>query len=181
MIKSVCIFCGSSSGKREIYTQQASALGALLAQKQIKLIYGGASIGIMNSVAQAHQLAGGEVVGIMPQAIIDLEVANFDLTKFITTQDMHERKKLMHQMSDAFIALPGGMGTLDELCETITWAQLEYHHKPIFILNSDGYFDHFLAHIKQMNEQGFYSSDHLDLFTVVESVVELEELLDATL
>jgi uncharacterized protein (TIGR00730 family) len=179
VIKSVCIFCGSSIGKQSIYQQQAVELGQVLAKRKIKLIYGGASIGIMHAVAQAHLDEQGEVVGIMPQAIIDLEVANHNLENFITTKDMHERKMLMHKMSDAFIALPGGMGTLDELCETITWAQLEYHHKPVFILNSAGYYDHFLAHIRQMHQEGFFSKQHLDLFQVVTSVDELEELLDA--
>ena len=178
MLKSVCIFCGSSAGKNPSYTQSAKEVGTLLTKNNLRLIYGGASIGVMAAVAQTMLDGGGNVVGIMPQSIIDLEVAHTGLSEFIKTKDMHERKKLMHDMSDLFIALPGGMGTMDELCETITWAQLDFHKKPTVIFNHNGYYDHFIAHIKQMNKEGFYSDAHMKLFTVCSNLEDLESFLE---
>ncbi len=177
MLKSVCIFCGSSPGKNKQYVKVAKRLGAFMAQNDFRLIYGGASIGIMGAIAEKILQDSGEVVGIMPQSIIDLEVAHSGLSEFIKTESMHERKNLMHEMSDLFIALPGGMGTMDEICETITWAQLDFHQKPTIIFNFEGYYDHFIAHIHQMNKEGFYADEHLKLFKVCNSYEELEALL----
>lgn len=177
MLKSVCIFCGSSAGSNPLYAQSAKELGVFLAEHNFRLVYGGASIGVMGAVAQKMIDHKGTVVGIMPQSIIDLEVAHKGLSEFIKTDNMHERKQLMHDMSEIFIALPGGMGTMDELCETITWSQLDFHKKPTIIFNINGYYDHFVAHIRQMNREGFYSDEHMKLFTVCSTLKELENEL----
>lgn len=173
MSKSICVFCGSSTGLNSSYIEQAKEIGAHLGAAGHTLIYGGASIGIMGSVADAWMENKGKVVGIMPQSIVDLEVAHDGLHEFIKTSNMHERKQLMHDMSDLFIALPGGMGTMDELCETITWAQLQFHQKQVIIFNYNGYYDHFIAHVNKMNEEGFYSNDHMKLFIVCNTVEDI--------
>jgi uncharacterized protein (TIGR00730 family) len=175
MSKSICVFCGSSSGKNPDYIKQAKALGTALSSRGHQLIYGGASIGVMGALANSWIEGKGKVVGIMPQSIIDLEIAHNALHEFIRTENMHERKQLMHDMSDLFIALPGGMGTMDELCETITWAQLEFHKKKVVIFNYNNYYDHFIAHIRRMNQEGFYSDEHMRLFVVCDSVEQILE------
>ncbi len=172
-MKNICIFCGSAKGNNKIYVQAAKELARQLAEQRHRLIYGGASIGIMGELAEEWLAFGSEVVGIMPRDIIRLEVAHNGLSKFIETENMHERKMLMHKMSDLFIALPGGMGTLDELCEEITWAQLAFHQKKIIIANINGYYDHFIAHIHKMHQEGFYADKHLALFVECCSIDEV--------
>jgi uncharacterized protein (TIGR00730 family) len=132
----------------------------------------------MAAVANAWMEEQGSVVGIMPQSIIDLEVAHKGLDKFIKTDNMHERKQLMHDMSDIFIALPGGMGTMDELCETITWSQLDFHSKKTIIFNLNGFYDYFIAHINKMNSEGFFSDEHMKLFVVCNSHREVIEEIE---
>jgi uncharacterized protein (TIGR00730 family) len=163
-MKKICVFCGSSTGRKPLYVEQARALGADMAKKDIGLVYGGASIGVMGAIADSCLEAGGKVWGVIPKSIIDLEVGHQNLTGLEVVEDMHQRKARMYELSDAFFALPGGMGTLDELCEIITWAQLRYHSKPCYIINTDGFFDGLLQHFAFINKEGFLSDAHFKLF-----------------
>lgn len=158
MKKSICIFCGARDGINPYYKQQAMELGKILAQNDIRLIYGGASIGIMGAVAQGALDNGGEVIGIIPESILELEVAATNLSKMYVVKTMHERKQKMHELSDAFICLPGGMGTLDEFFETSTWKQLQYHNKPIGFLNTNRFYDPLFLNLHHMEREGFVSS-----------------------
>ncbi|MCX6597149.1 MAG: TIGR00730 family Rossman fold protein [Acidobacteria bacterium] len=141
----ICVFCGSSLGRRPEYAQAAAALGTLLAERGLALVYGGANVGLMGIVADACLAVGGEVIGVMPRLLVEKEVAHTGLSKLHVVESMHERKALMAELSDAFIAIPGGFGTLDELCEILTWAQLGLHHKPTGLLNVAGYFAGLIA------------------------------------
>ena len=158
--KRICVFCGSSSGRNPAYAGAAVSLGELLAERGITLVYGGASIGLMGVLADAVLAAGGQVVGVIPQAIEDREVAHRQLTELHVVESMHERKALMTDLAEAFIALPGGFGTLDELCEIVTWAQLGMHGKPIGLLNTDGYFDLLLAFFDRATSDRFVRPAH---------------------
>ena len=136
----VCVFCGSSPGATPVFAAQARRLGAAVAAQGLGLVYGGASVGLMGELADAALAAGAEVTGVIPQALVDMEVAHRGLTDLRIVASMHERKAVMADLADAFIALPGGLGTLDELAEILTWAQLGLHAKPIGLLDVDGYF-----------------------------------------
>ena len=171
-MKKICLFCGSSSGKNEAYTKGAFAFGEDLAKREIGLVYGGASIGVMGAAAEGALQNKGKVWGVIPQSIVDLEVGHQGLTELIIVGSMHERKQKMYDLSDAFVALPGGMGTLDEFCEIVTWAQLKYHEKPVYIVNQNGFFDGLLQHFRHMNQEGFFSDDHMRLFKEVDSTEE---------
>ncbi|HHO52130.1 MAG TPA: TIGR00730 family Rossman fold protein [Deltaproteobacteria bacterium] len=153
--RSICVYCGSRHGRDPAYTAAARRLGRHLAQHNIRLIYGGGSVGLMGEVATAVMEAGGEVVGVIPQKLVDLEVGKTDLTELVVVPDMHARKKQMADRSDGFVALPGGYGTLEELFEAITWTQLEYHRKPIGLLDVGGYYAPLIALLDHMVEQGF--------------------------
>ena len=141
----VCVFCGSSSGNRPAYASAACELGALLARRGIGLVYGGGNVGLMGIIADAALAAGGDVIGVMPQSLVEREVAHPGLTTLHVVRTMHERKQLMHDLSDAFIALPGGLGTLEEFFEVLTWGQLGMHAKPCGILDVEGYFEPMLV------------------------------------
>lgn len=140
-MKTICVYCGSSPGRLEAYAKAARALGASFVRNNIRLVYGGAKVGIMGIVADTVLDLGGEVVGVIPEALVAKEVAHHALTELHVTDSMHERKMLMAELSDGFIALPGGIGTLEELFEVWTWAQLGLHHKPCGLLNVEGYYD----------------------------------------
>ena len=144
-LRSICVFCGSSSGVRPEYTAAAADFGRLLGQRGIRLVYGAGNVGLMGVLADAALAAGGEVIGVIPQMLVDRELAHRKTDLRIVTS-MHERKSLMAELSQAFVALPGGLGTYEELCEVLTWAQLGIHHKPCGCLNVLGYFDP-LAHM----------------------------------
>jgi uncharacterized protein (TIGR00730 family) len=159
-MKSICVFCGSSMGTRPEYRQSARELGEILLKKNIQLVYGGANVGLMQILADTVLKGGGEVIGIMPQMLIDKEVAHTGLTKMITVVSMSERKSLMVEHSDGFIAMPGGYGTLDELAEVITYNQLRLTDKPIGILNIAGYFDPLLAFFDHITDEGFLRPEH---------------------
>ena len=174
-MKKICVFCGSSSGKSNRYTEEARELGKTLAKSNIGLVYGGASIGVMGAVADGCLDNGGQVWGVIPKSIIDLEVGHQNLTNLEVVEDMHQRKARMYELSDAFFALPGGMGTLDELCEIITWAQLLYHEKPCYVVNTGGFFDNLLRHFEFINKEGFLSDKHFKLFKATESYQEALE------
>lgn len=176
-IKSVCVFCGSRVGDNPAYALAASRLGTLLASKNIQLVYGAGNIGLMGVVADACLAANGKVVGVIPTKLVEKEVAHKGLTELIVVESMHERKALMATKSDAFVALPGGFGTCDELFEILTWAQLGIHHKPIGILNTDGFFNPLLAWIDQMIDQGFVKQRFKELLLVAEKPDELMELV----
>jgi uncharacterized protein (TIGR00730 family) len=162
----ICVFCGSSLGRRPEYAQAAAALGALLAERGLALVYGGAKVGLMGIVADACLAAGGEVIGVMPRLLVEKEVAHTGLSKLHVVESMHDRKALMAELSDAFIALPGGFGTLDELCEILTWAQLGLHAKPIGLLNVAGYFAGFVALLEHAVAEQLLKPVHHNLLLV---------------
>jgi uncharacterized protein (TIGR00730 family) len=177
-VKRVAVYCGSSEGHDPRYAELGSKFGELLAQNRLELVYGGASIGVMASIANATLKGKGEVWGIIPESIANLELAHDGVTHLEVVSSMHVRKKRMYDLADAFVAFPGGMGTLDELCEIITWAQLQFHKKPIFIMNCYGYYDSFIEHLKRMVDEGFMSEEHLKL---IEVVTEPEEIINGCL
>lgn len=155
--KRVCIYCGSKVGDNPAYVEKAKKLGQALASHNIGVIYGGGSVGIMNEVANATLEHGGKVHGIITQHLHDLEVAHQQLTALHITDTMHERKAMMSELADAFIALPGGFGTFEELMEAITWVQLDIHKKAVVVFNIDGYYDKLIAFIDHAVESGFIS------------------------
>jgi uncharacterized protein (TIGR00730 family) len=167
-IRSVCVYCGSSLGESNVYTAQAQILGQRLAENGIRLIYGGGRIGLMGVVADAVMKGGGEVVGIIPNHLHDWEVGHTGLTELHVVDSMHTRKRMMVEMSDAFIALPGGLGTLDEFFEIITWRQLKLHDKPVLVLNTEDYWHPLMALIETVIERGFARRTATTLYTVVE-------------
>jgi uncharacterized protein (TIGR00730 family) len=154
-IRSLAVFCGSKDGIDPIFKQHASRLGKLMASNSITLIYGGGSAGIMGTIADAVMDGKGHVVGIIPELLLEWERQHKHITELIVADDMHQRKKLLYNMCDAAMILPGGFGTLDELFEILTWNQLSIHDKQIFILNSGGFYDHLIAHIRQMKDENF--------------------------
>jgi len=157
-IKSVCVYCGSGNGADPAYLSAAKTLGTDLAKAGIRLVYGGGSTGLMGAVADATLAAGGQVTGIIPQFLQDRERGHTGLTELIVTKDMHERKWAMFEKSDAFVALPGGIGTLEELIEILTWAQLGRHTKPVIVANINGYWNHLSELIRYMIAQDFIHS-----------------------
>lgn len=159
----VCVYAGSNKGIREEYQVAAHALGRELVRRNLGLVYGAAQVGLMGVIADSVLAAGGEAIGVMPRALFRREVAHPRLSKLYETSSMHERKAMMAQLADGFIALPGGFGTLDELFEIITWAQIGIHHKPIGLLNVMGFFDPLLALVQHTAAEGFVSSIHTGL------------------
>lgn len=176
-MKRICVFCGSSSGQGDEYLAAAQALGKELAEQGIELVYGGASIGLMGAIADAVLVHGGNVIGVIPKGIADLEVAHTGLTKLEVVADMHERKARMMELADAFIALPGGLGTLEELFEVLTWLQLRFHEKPCGVLNVTSFYDHLIRFLAHSNEQGFIKADHANNLLVADSSKQMIEML----
>lgn len=176
-MKRLCVFCGSAPGNSEKYIQQAKKIGLLMAQNQIGLVYGGGNVGIMGALADAVMAGLGEVIGVIPKILVDYEVAHQHLTKLHIVEDMHERKRMMYDFSDAFLILPGGMGTLDEMFEILTWSQLKLHNKPIYILNEFGFYDHLLKYIEHSQNEGFIKKEHANLIRVLESSDEILKLM----
>lgn len=162
-MKRICVFCGSNAGKGPSYQALAVKLGYSLAERGLVLVYGGGKVGLMGTIADAVLERGGEVIGVIPEDLVKMEVAHEGLTDLRVVASMHERKALMERLSDAFVAMPGGFGTLDEFCEILTWAQLGLHQKPCGILNVDGYFDLFLKFIDHSVSQGFIREEHRGL------------------
>lgn len=175
MIESICVFCGSAVGKDSIYKEASEEFGRLLAKRNIWLVYGGARAGLMGKVADSTLYHGGKVVGIIPRFIAEKEIAHSGITELIETHTMHERKMLMFQRSDAFVALPGGIGTLDELCEMFTWQQLKIHRKPIGILNVNDYFSPLIEFFHYMTREGFLSPELLERVILASDPEELIE------
>lgn len=165
-MQTLCVFCGSNLGARDSYAEAARRLGRLLAERGIGLVYGGAAIGLMGAVADAALDAGGRVVGVMPRALIEREIAHPRLSELRTVESMHERKAMMADLSDGFIALPGGVGTLEETFEVWTWGQLGYHTKPVGLINVDGFFDPLLAFVAHQTQELFMRPAHRDMLLV---------------
>ncbi|MBD2355132.1 TIGR00730 family Rossman fold protein [Tolypothrix sp. FACHB-123] len=166
----ICVFCGSQSGTKPAYQNIAATLGQSIAKRQIGLVYGGASIGLMGTIATECLNAGGYVVGVMPEILISYEIAHPGLSSLITTNTMHDRKAMMYKLSNAFVALPGGVGTLDELFEIVTWAHLDIHKKPIVLLNVAGFFNTLLAYLDHTVQEGFVSDKVRSLIRVYDDV-----------
>ncbi len=165
-MKSICVFCGSSPGREPLYVETAVKLGKTLAQRDIRLVYGGASVGTMGATAVSVLKNGGSVTGVITTQLVNMEVANTDLTDLRIVDTMHDRKAMMAELSDGFIALPGGFGTIEELFEAITWAQLGIQKKPCGILNVGGYYDKLLEFIDHMIDHEFVKSDYRELIKV---------------
>lgn len=166
----ICVFSGSSTGVLEEYARTAASLGRELARRGIGVVYGGASIGLMGCVADAALEEGGEVIGIIPEALMIKEVVHSNLTDLRVVDSMHERKALMESLSDGFIALPGGYGTLEEIAEMITWLQLGFHSKPCGLLDVSGYYAHLIGFLDHAVDQGFLKRKHRDKLLVADTV-----------
>ena len=177
---SICVYCGSKPGNQEAFTQSARQVGTWIGQHGGQLVYGGGRNGLMGTVAEATMLAGGRVIGVIPRALVEKEWARTECTELHIVETMHERKQMMAEKADAFIALPGGIGTFEEFYEVWTWRQLGYHDKPIGILNSLGYYDKLLGFIGQVVEQGFMGEWQTELVTVgTEPETLLRSLVEA--
>jgi uncharacterized protein (TIGR00730 family) len=163
MLRRVCVFCGSSSGTGDVYLRSAREVGRLLCERKIELVYGGGKVGLMGALADACLGDGGRVIGIIPQLLVDKEVAHLGLTELRVVQTMHERKALMADLADAFLALPGGYGTWDELCEVLTWSQIGIQRKASALLNVNGYYDPLLAMADRAVAEGFLRDVHREL------------------
>ena len=165
-MKRIAVYCGSSPGKNPAYMEAAVSLGKVLADRNITLVYGGGSVGLMGILARAVVEQGGNVIGVIPKAIAEMEVAYTDLQDLRIVDDMHSRKALMADLADAFIALPGGLGTLEELMEILTWSQLGFHQKPAGILNIAGFFDPMLGFLERLSEEEFIAPEHKSMLMV---------------
>lgn len=174
-MKGIVVFCGSSVGNDPQYAKDAYELGATLAERQIDLIYGGAKIGIMGKVAQGALDSKGKVIGVIPEFLKRKEVYHDGLSELIITQNMHDRKLKMHELSDGILMLPGGFGTLEEFFEMLTWAQLGLHPYPIAVLNTNGFYDELLQMLNKMVEKGFVKKDNLDAILVDTTIDALLE------
>jgi uncharacterized protein (TIGR00730 family) len=160
MSKRICVFCGSSMGARTAYADAARELARQLVANNVAMVYGGGNIGLMGVLADAMLAAGGEVIGVIPQFLVDREVAHTGLTALHVVDSMHERKAMMAEMADAFIALPGGFGTFDEFCEVLTWSQIGLQHKPCGLLNVDGYYSPLLEMFERAEQEQFLRPQH---------------------
>jgi uncharacterized protein (TIGR00730 family) len=174
-IESICVFCGSSSGSQDAYRAAAEAVGKRLAERKLRLVFGGGSCGLMGVVADAAIAAGGQVTGVIPKAIERREFAHRGLSDLRVVDSMHQRKAMMAELSDGFIALPGGLGTLEELFEVLTWAQLGIHEKPVALLNVAGYFDPLLALLDHHVREGFLRPEHHALLMHGDDIDDLLE------
>lgn len=175
-MKRLAIYCGSATPADPLYIDTARAVGTMLAERGVGVVYGGGRLGLMGAVADAALAAGGEVIGIIPEALVGAEVAHRGCTELHVVPGMHERKRLFTDLADGFVTLPGGVGTMDELWEAISWAQLGYHQKPVGLLNVAGFYDGLIAFNAKMVETGFIREAHKGIMIVRE---ELEPLLDA--
>ncbi|MDH5580910.1 MAG: TIGR00730 family Rossman fold protein [Bdellovibrionales bacterium] len=177
-LKKLCVFCGSSEGRNKKWIKLANELGEGLADRGWGLVYGGASIGIMGALADACLAKDGKVWGVIPKAILNKELGHSGLEELYVVDDMHQRKQKMYDLSDIFLALPGGLGTLDELFEILTWHQLGFHKKPIYLLNSDGFYDGIVEHVGVMCQEGFVREEHKNILQIVSNVSEVFSILN---
>lgn len=178
-MKSITVFCGSSSGNASIYEEQAYLLGKTLATQNIRLIYGGAQVGLMGAVANGALEAGGEVIGVLPHFLGSKEIAHPGLTQLIMVDTMHERKTKMHELSDGVIALPGGFGTMEEFFEMLTWAQLGLHKYPVALLNINGFYDGLLQLADNMVQAGLLKPINREMMLSADNITMLLTLMDA--
>jgi uncharacterized protein (TIGR00730 family) len=176
-MKRISVFAGSSAGSQPVYRAAAQGLGRALAARRVALVYGGAQVGLMGVLADAVLDAGGDVIGVIPESLCTKEVAHHGLSDLRVVTSMHERKALMADLADAFVALPGGWGTLDEFFEALTWGQLGLHQKPCGLLNVQGYFDQLLSFLAYSIDQGFVGAEHASMLSVAESPDGLIEML----
>jgi uncharacterized protein (TIGR00730 family) len=172
-MKRICVFCGSSTGARTAYVDAARLLAAELVQRELGLVYGGGGVGLMGALADAMLAAGGEVIGVIPGPLASREVAHAGVTEMVIVESMHERKATMASLADGFIALPGGLGTLEETLEIVTWAQLGIHRKPIGLVNVDGYYDGLLRFLTHAVREGFVRPEYVGLLLFGDTPAEL--------
>jgi len=165
----IAVFCGSSTGNQPSYLSEAKKLGAFLGRNKIELVYGGGKVGLMGTIADAVLENGGKVIGVIPEYLKEKEIAHEGLTELIVVADMHERKSRMASMADAFVALPGGAGTLEEIFEAWTWAQLGHHSKPCAFYNTNGFYKHLLAMITNMQDCGFLNAEYSDMLILADT------------
>jgi len=177
-IRSLCVYCGSSGRGRDSHHEAARRLGRLMAEAGVRLVYGGGRIGMMGLIADAVLAAGGEVVGIIPRFLDQVEVGHSGVSRMIVTDNMHERKEKMAELADAFVILPGGLGTLDETFEILTWKQLQLHDKPVVIADIDGYWQPLVDLVDRMIEENYARPEHRNMFRVVGSVDEVLPALE---
>lgn len=178
-IKSICVFCGSSAGSHEEYSNKARDLGLLFVKKGITLVYGGSNVGLMHVIADTMMQTGGKVIGVMPHTLIEREVAHKAITEFHVVETMAERKAVMDQLSDAFVAMPGGIGTLDELFEVMSWNQLELITKPVALFNVLGYYTHLLAFLDHSVDQRFVKPEHrINLIAESDEKILLDKIIN---
>ena len=178
-LASVCVFCGASTGTNPAYREAAVALGRALAERKLTLVYGGGAVGLMGIVADAALAACGEVIGIIPQSLKDKEIGHSGLTRLEVVDGMHARKARMAELSDAFIALPGGLGTLEELFEVWTWGQLGYHAKPLGLLDVNGFYSKLGSFLDHVVEEGFVRPQHRAMLQLADSPAELLDAMDS--
>ena len=178
---SVCVYCGSRPGARPAYMETATATGEMLARRDWRLVYGAGDVGLMGAVARAAQAGGGETFGVIPTHLLQLEVGKRDLSTFVVTETMHERKKVMVMNADAVVVLPGGAGSLDEFFEVLTWAQLGLHAKPIVLLDTEGYWQPLVGLLDHIIGEGFAADSLRGFYEVVADVAALEAALAARL
>ncbi len=177
LLRAVCVFCGSLGGDRPVYLDAARALGALLARERIDVVYGGGHVGMMGALADAALAAGGRVIGVIPAHLMRPEVAHQRLTELLVVDSMHTRKRTMASRADAFLVLPGGYGTFEEMFEMVTWLQLQLHAKPVGLVNVEGFFDGLLGFLAHAAAEGFIRARHRGLLTVDEDAGRLLERL----
>ncbi len=177
-MKRICVYCGSKAGVNPVYREAATAMGKALARRGLGLVFGGGRIGMMGAVADAVMAAGGEAIGVIPNALMEIEVGHAGLTELRVVGSMHERKAAMAELADGFIALPGGFGTLEEFFEMTTWSQLGLNTKPLGLLNTNGYYDALLAFVEHTVTEGFVRPGHRDLIVADE---DPDRLIDALL
>jgi hypothetical protein len=178
-LRSICVFCGASAGRDPRYAEAATAVGATLAERGIGLVYGGGRLGLMGAVADAALAAGGRVTGVIPAGLVDRELAHRGVTELRVVTTLHERKAVMAELSDGFLALPGGLGTLEELAEVLSWAQLGLHAKPIGAFDVGGFFGPLVGHLDHATAEGFISERHRGLLVVDDDLDRLLERLAA--
>lgn len=176
MIQSICVFCGSSFGHNPRFSDEARALGTLIGQQGLTLVYGGGNVGLMGLLAEAAMKEGGTVIGIIPVKLFEM-VEQMELSELLVVKDMHERKAMMQDKADAFIALPGGIGTMEELFEVWAWRYIGYHTKPVGLLNTDGYYNTLLEFLQKMTSEGFMKNEILEDLAVATKAPEILKLI----
>ncbi|HEX8445245.1 MAG TPA: TIGR00730 family Rossman fold protein [Sphingomonas sp.] len=178
-MKRLAIYCGSATPADPVYIESARAIGRRLAERGIGVVYGGGRLGLMGAVADSALAAGGEVIGVIPEALVTAEVAHLGCTELHTVSTMHERKQLFTDLSDGFVTIPGGTGTMDELWEAMSWAQLGYHGKPVGLLNVAGYYDLLIGFVEKMGEVGFLRAEHRSILIVDTAIDALVDRMAA--